>query len=178
MHAAVVASPSPEPRRIVALAYESFPEAEDALGTAMRLQDDELIDIEDAVFVTREEDGRVTITERADPTPLAAAVPSSLFGALIGILVAGPLGFLIGGVLAGGGGALVARLVENGIPNRVVNELQELTRPGQTVLAMLVKDVSAMAVIEQLRRFRRAPVVYAKVPPTAFDVVKHALRGD
>src|SRR5688500_8055496 len=118
MHAAVVASPTTQTRRIVALAYDSFSAAEDALGTAMRFQDDDLIDIEDAVFVSRAEDGRVTITERADPTPLAAAVPSSLFGALIGSLVAGPLGFLIGGVLAGGGGALVARLVENGIPHQ------------------------------------------------------------
>ena len=178
MHAAAVASPTTDTRRIVALSYDSFGAAEDALATAMRFQDDELIDIEDAVFVTRGEDGRVTITERADPTPIAAAVPSSLFGAFIGTLVAGPLGFLIGGVIAGGGGALIARLVETGIPQRVVGELQELTRPGQTVLAMLVKDVAAMAIIEELRRFRRAPVVYTKVSPTAFDVVRHALGRD
>jgi uncharacterized membrane protein len=45
----------------------------------------------------------------------------------------------------------------------LAGDLQELARPGQTVLALLVSDVAGMAVIEELRRFRNRPVLYTKV---------------
>ena len=50
--------------------------------------------------------------EEADPIVLAASIPSSLVGAFIGTLVAGPFGMLIGGVIAGGTGALVTKAME------------------------------------------------------------------
>lgn len=162
-------------RRIVALAFDTPLRAHDALLSAMRLQEHDLLEVHDAVFVTRSEDGAVEITESADPTPVAAAVPSSLFGALVGTLLAGPVGLLIGGVLAGGGGALAAKLIDSGIPSRVLGELQELTRPGQTVLALMVSDIAGMAVIEELRRFQGARVVYAQVPAAALEMMREVL---
>lgn len=172
-----VPAAQPEARRIIALAFDEVGEAHEALAAALRLQEQELVTVHDAVYVLRGADGRVTVETSLDPAPVAAAVPSTLFGALVGSIVAGPLGFLVGGVLAGGSGALIARLVEVGIPHPVIGELQELTRPGQTVLALLVSDVAAMIVIEELRRFRGARVVYAKVPPTALELVRQAFGG-
>lgn len=179
MHAQRLVDSRAEPRRIVALAFDSADEAREAMRAAQQLQEAELITVHDSVFIARDPGGRIEVTDAdGDPTPLAAAVPCSLLGALVGTLVAGPLGFLIGGVVAGSSGALVAKLVDTGIPQHVVGELRELARPGQTVLALLVSDVAGMIVIEQLRRFRAVRVIYARLPPTAFEVVRHALgRG-
>lgn len=161
-------------RRIIALAFGSERDAQRAMRAAFWLQDRQRLTIHDAAFVTRLADGTVSVAETTDPTPVAAAIPTSLFGALVGTLVAGPIGFLIGGVLGGGGGALVAKLVDVGIPHRVIAELRELTRPGQTVLALLVSDVAG-TVVDDLRRFRGAQVVYTPVPAAALDAVRGAL---
>ena len=161
--------------RVVALAFGTHARAVEALQTALELADRDLMTLHDAVFVERHLDGSVEVTPSAHAAPAAAAVPSSLFGALVGTLVAGPLGLLVGGVLAGGGGALAAKLIETGISHRVVGELQDLTRPGQTVLALLLSDLAGMAMIEELRRFQNARVIYAQLPPTALQLVRDAL---
>lgn len=49
---------------------------------------------------------------------LAAAVPSALFGAFVGTLVAGPLGLLVGGVLGAGSGAFTARTLASASGSR------------------------------------------------------------
>ena len=166
---------SDDNRRIVALAFDSPLMAQEAMLAAQRLQEQELLRVHDAVMVSRRDDGRTEVTA-LDPTPLAAAVPSSLFGALVGTLAAGPFGLVVGGALGGGAGAMIAKLVDTGIPQRVVAELQELAMPGQTVLALLVSDLAGMAVIEELRRFRGARVVYATLPPAALELIRQALQ--
>src|SRR5438046_2449543 len=109
--------------RTVALAFDSPLFAQEAMLAALRLQDNGLLAVHDAVFVRRDERGEITVTETTDPTPVAAAVPSTLFGALVGTLVAGPIGFLVGGLVGGGAGALAAKLIDTGIPDRTVERL-------------------------------------------------------
>lgn len=59
-------------------------------------------------MVTNEND----LNDEADPIVLAASIPSSLVGAFIGTLLAGPIGLLIGGVVGGGTGALITKSIE------------------------------------------------------------------
>lgn len=172
----LVLSPSAEPsRQTVAIAFDSALRAQEALLAALRLEERGLLTLHDAVFVSRSASGRIEIFETSDPAPVAAAVPTSLIGALIGTLVAGPIGLLVGGVLGGGGGALAARLLDTGIPDRVAREIGAQTQPGQTSLALLVSDVVAAAVLEELRRFQGARIAYAEVPPDALAVMRQTL---
>ncbi len=145
-----------EAQRILALAFESEPAAHEALHEAWLLHEQDQLEVHDAVVVSAEH-GSAKVIESFDPTPLAAAVPSSLLGALIGVLVAGPLGFLIGGAIAGVTGVLVTRFVDTGIPHRLVHQLKKLARPGQAVVALLVSDRAA---VDRLRHLPGARVVY------------------
>ena len=165
------------PRRIVAIAFDSPLRAQEALLAALGLEERELIAVHEAVFINRSPSGHIEIVETSHPGAVAAAVPSSLLGALVGALLAGPIGLLVGGVLAGGGGALAAKLIDTGIPDHVVRELGELTQPGQTALALLVSDAAGVEVLDELRRFRGARLVYAEVPPEALEVMRQALAG-
>jgi uncharacterized membrane protein len=164
-------------RRIVAIAFDSPLRAREALLATLRLEEAGLLVLHDAVFLNRSTSGDVEIVETSHPEPVAMAVPTSLLGALVGTLLAGPIGLIVGGVLGGGGGALAARLVDTGIPARLVEELGALTQPGQTSLALLVSDVAGPAAIDELRRFQGARLVYAEVPPAALEVMRQVLAG-
>jgi uncharacterized membrane protein len=153
-----VVQPSPsESQRLIALEFASAPQAHHALHAAWRLHEQNRLAVHDAVVVSAEH-GEAEVVESLDPTPIAAAVPSSLLGALAGSVLAGPLGFLIGGVIAGATGALVTRFVDTGIPHRLVARLRQRTKPGQAVVALLVSDEEAA--IAQLRGLPGAHVVY------------------
>jgi uncharacterized membrane protein len=141
---------------ILALAFESQPLAQQALHEARRLHDSQQLALHDIVVVSAE-DGPAKVVESMDPTPLAVAVPSTLFGSIVGAVAAGPLGFLIGGVIAGSAGALVTRFVDTGIPHRLVAMLRKRAKPGQAVVALLVDDQDC---VESLRQMPGARVVY------------------
>jgi uncharacterized membrane protein len=160
----------------VALTFDATSRAHEALLAALRLEERELLTLHDAVIITRSPSGRIEITETSDPAPVAAAVPTSLIGALIGTLVAGPIGLLVGGVLGGGGGAIAARLADDGIPDRVVRDIADETPAGQTSLALLVGDVASTAVLDELRRFQGARILYADVSPEAPEAALEAVQ--
>lgn len=132
---------------ILALAFDSQLLAQQALHAALGLQDDEILDVHDAVGLYGARSG-AEIVATTDPTPVAAAVPATLVGALVGTLVAGPLGLLVGGVLAGGSGALAAKLADTGIPSHVLEKLRRTVAPGQHVLVLLVSERRAGALAE------------------------------
>jgi uncharacterized membrane protein len=141
---------------ILALAFDSPPQAQHALHEAKRLHEQHQLALHDLVVVSAE-DGPAKVVESMDPTPLAAAVPSALLGAVIGVLVAGPLGFLIGGAIAATTGVLVTKLVDTGIPHRLVATLRKRAKPGESVVAMLVDPSDS---VDSLRRMPGAHVVY------------------
>lgn len=145
---------SESPQHILALAFDSEPQAHEALHAAWRMHEDHQVELHDVVVVSAEH-GPAKVIESLDPTPIAAAVPAALLGALIGAIVGGPLGFLIGGSAAGGVGALVVKLLDTGIPHRLVKQLRRRTKPGQATVALLVTDG-----IDELRHLPGAHVVY------------------
>lgn len=146
------------PPRIIALSFDSPPLAQRALHEARRMHEEQRLAVHDAVVVSAEH-GTPMIVESLDPAPLAAAVPSALLGALVGSILAGPLGFLIGSVIAGATGVLVTKLVDTGIPHRLVARLRKSTKPGHAVVALLVTDERGPSV-DELRHLPGAHVVY------------------
>lgn len=132
----VVADDEP---RILALSFESHQLAHHALHAALALQDDEALTVHDAIMISGDATG-AHVVAKMDPMPIAAAVPGSLVGALVGTLLAGPLGLLLGGAIGGGGGALVAKLADTGIPRYAIDALRDTITPGHHVVALLVTD--------------------------------------
>jgi uncharacterized membrane protein len=130
---------------ILALGFERAAAARDALH-AVRDQ----TTIRAAVLVTRSRRGWAHAIA-GNPLAVAAAIPSSLVGGLIGAVVYGPIGFLIGGAAAGVTGALVARRL-TGFPRPMMEQLRGRVAPGTSVLAVELDDPAAAAALTELVR--------------------------
>lgn len=126
---------------ILAISFDNAHLAQQALQAAFGLQDEETLQVHDAVLLSAEDHVPAEVVATMDPTVVAAAVPASLVGALVGTLVAGPLGLLVGGAAVGGGVALLARLADTGIPRAIVRKLRSSVNPGETMIALLVSEL-------------------------------------
>jgi uncharacterized membrane protein len=166
-----------DPRKLIVLGFDARLKAEEALLAATRLQTEGQILLHDAVFVAKDEDGTTHVTETTDPTPGSAALGGSVWGLLLGTLLGGPVGGLLGGAISAGSGALMAKLIDVGIPDATVSSLREAVAPGTTALALLISHIHETALLTELRRFAGANVVATDLPDDAVAAVKAALAG-
>jgi uncharacterized membrane protein len=167
--------PPKAPRSLVVLGFDSRQKADEALLAVRRLKAQKKLVLHDAVFVTKGPTGGVYVTETVDPTPRSAALDGSVWGLLLGTLLGGPVGGLVAGALSAGTGALLAKLIDVGVPDTTVRDLRQTVRPGTTALALLLSHIDQGAVLAELRRFAGAQVVATTLSEAALTAVNEAL---
>jgi uncharacterized membrane protein len=165
-----------DPRKLLVLAFESSLQAMEAYLAVSRLMGQGSVLVQDAVFITKRQDGKVRVTETLDVTPGEAAVRGSLWGALLGVLVAGPIGMLAGAAINAGGYALIAKLVDIGVSDAKVKEIGDSLAPGSTALALLVSHVDDDALVTEMKRFAGAKLVEATVSAETIAELRTALE--
>lgn len=168
----------PDPRALVVLTFDSPLKANEALMAMTRLQVEGAVLLHDAVLVRKDTDGTTHVTETVDVTPGDAAAKGSLWGALLGTLVAGPVGTLVGGVVTAGVSALAAKLTDIGVPDAMVKELEGTIVEGTTALALLVSHVNEDAFAKELERFAGATLLQSTLSLETVQRLRGALRRD
>lgn len=166
---------SDEPNKLLVLAFDAQLKALEAHLAITRLVTEGSILVHDAVFIAKREDGKVRVTETLDITPGDAAIRGSFWGALLGVLVAGPIGLVAGAAINAGGYALIAKLTDIGVPDATVEEIGESLAPSWTALALLVSHVEEQALLTELKRFAGAKLVQTSLPPEAVTALRAAL---
>jgi uncharacterized membrane protein len=96
---------------------------------------------------------------------------------LFGTLLAGPVGTVVGGAVSAGASALVAKLVDIGIPDGTIKKLRETIQPGTTALGLLISHVHEERLVAELHRFAGATLVATDLPEEAVAAVKAALEN-
>ncbi len=91
------------------------------------MQTQYLIEMEDAVVVTRAADGAVQLHQAVNLTA-AGAVSGAFWGSLIGLLFLNPL---LGAALGAGSGALSGRFADLGINDQFIKDLSATITPGE-----------------------------------------------
>ncbi|MGF1582266.1 MAG: DUF1269 domain-containing protein [Gemmataceae bacterium] len=134
---------------LVIIGYEDMLKAEEVRLTLLRLQEEYLIDLEDAVVVVRGEDGKVKLRQLYDLTT-AGAVSGGFWGSLIGVLFLSPL---LGLAVGAATGAVSGALSDVGINNDFMKQLGETLKPETSALCVLVRKSTPDKVVEEIQKY-------------------------
>jgi uncharacterized membrane protein len=133
----------------IAIQYDNAEKAEEVRKTLIKLQQDYLIDLEDAVVAVKDESGKVRLHQ---PVSMAAAgaVGGGFWGSLVGLLFLNPL---LGAAVGAGAGAISGALTDVGINDRFMKDLANGLKPNTSVLFVLVRKATADKVLPEIKKY-------------------------
>jgi len=113
------------------------------------LQKQQLITLDDAAIVMRKVDGKVKV-KQANNLVGVGAMGGAFWGLLIGMIFWMPwLGLAVGAVT----GAIAGGMTDIGIDDNFIKEVGNSIEPGNSALFLLISDVTADKVLDDLKKF-------------------------
>src|SRR5262252_8795372 len=120
---------------LVVLGFNNEADAFEMRAALARLQSQYLIEMEDAVVVTRDANGKVHLHQPVNLTA-AGALSGTFWGSLIGLIFLNPL---LGAAVGAGAGAISGALTDVGINDQFMKDLGNTLKPGTAALFVLVR---------------------------------------
>ncbi|MDK1493962.1 DUF1269 domain-containing protein [Sinorhizobium sp. 7-81] len=143
---------------LIVVGFDSMEEADRVLLKLNSLSKEYLVDLEDAVVVVRDGEGKVHLKQSLNLTAVGATsglLSGSLWGGLVGLLFLNPLaGFAIGGALGAGAGALSGSLTDYGIDDDFIKSLGSTIPNSSSALFILVRKVQPEKVLAEFSGLR------------------------
>jgi len=134
---------------LVVIDYENEIKAEEVRLALLKMQKEYLIDLADAVVVTRDTHGKVRLRQLYNMTA-SGALSGGFWGLLIGMIFLNPLFGLAIGTAAG---AISGALTDVGINDNFMRELAQTFKPGTAALFVLIHQMTPDKVIEEIKQF-------------------------
>jgi len=135
----------------VAIAYDDMYKAQEVRLTLSKLQQEYLIDMEDAVVAVKDENGKVKLHQAVNMTA-AGAASGGFWGTLVGLLFFGPF-FGIGTLAGAATGAVSGALSDVGIDDDFMKKLSEDFQPGTSALFVLVRKSTPDKVVQEIKKY-------------------------
>ncbi len=157
---------------LVVIGFEDEASAFEMRAELAKMQKEYLIEMEDIVVVTKDEDDKVKLHQAVNLTA-TGAVGGSFWGMLIGFLFLNPLA---GAAIGAGAGALSGKLSDIGINDKFMKELADTFRPGSSALFVLVRKATPDKVLEGLKNFK-GKVLQTSLTKDKEDELRQVLEG-
>jgi uncharacterized membrane protein len=139
-----------------------------------KLQAQYLIEMEDAVVVTRDTNGKPQLHQAVNLTA-SGAVGGMFWGTLIGMIFMNPL---LGAAIGAGSGALSGRLSDIGINDQFMKELGATLTSGTSALFVLVRKSTPDKVLEALKPFAgKGKVIQTSLTKDKDDELRAFMEG-
>jgi len=134
---------------LVAVVFHDESTAFEMRAALAKMQSQYLLEMEDAVVVTRDLKGKIKLHQATSLTAAGAAT-GAFWGMLIGLLFFNPL---LGMAVGAGAGALSGKLSNIGVDNAVAKQMGDELTPGSSALIVLLRKVTADKVLDGLKQF-------------------------
>jgi uncharacterized membrane protein len=132
---------------LVAIVYPSEAKAEEVRQRLLKLQREYLITLGDAVIAVKTDNDSVKLNQMVNTTAVGAAT-GSFWGLLVGLLFMNPI---LGVAVGAASGALGGALTDFGIQDQFMKELASSAKPGDAVLFLLIKHMTADKVMAEIK---------------------------
>ena len=159
---------------LIVVGFNNAADAFEMRAALARMQTQYLIEMEDAVVVTRDTKGGTQLHQALNLTA-AGAVRGAFWGTLIGLLFLNPL---LGAAVGAGSGALSGKLADLGINDQFMRDLGATLTPGSSALFVLVRKSTPDKVLEGLKPFAgKGRVLQTSLPKEKEDELRKFIEG-
>lgn len=142
---------------LVVITYPDVNQAGQVFNTLKRLVTEHILDLDDAVYVTKDSSGEVDLHQLINVAGQSAArggVGGALWGGLIGLLFLQPLaGMAIGAAVGAGTGAIAGRFSDYGIDDNFVKQLSAQMTPNSSAIFVLIRRMTEDKVVPELSQY-------------------------
>jgi uncharacterized membrane protein len=123
---------------LLVIEYPTEAKAEEVRHKLLSMQNEYLIELGDAVIVTKCPEGHVRLNQLYQPVK-AGAVSGMFWGTLVGLVFMMPL---VGAALGAASGALRGRLIDVGINDNFMKAAGTTLQSGNAVLFLLIRKMT------------------------------------
>ena len=134
---------------LVAIAYPDTDTAERVRSELVQMTKEHLLQLDDAVVVEHQADGKIKL-HQAISTTGAGAAGGALWGGLIGLIFLAPL---FGMAIGAASGAVMGKVTDVGVNDKFMKELGAKMPAGGAALIMLGRAEAPERVLERVRTF-------------------------
>jgi uncharacterized membrane protein len=132
---------------LLVIAFPTEAKAEEVRKKLLDMQQEYLIELDDAVVAVKQPNGHIKLNQLFHPTA-AGAAGGALWGALIGMLFLMPLA---GAALGAGAGALGGALTDAGINDAFMRDAAQTLQSGDAALFLLIRKMTTDKVLAALQ---------------------------
>ena len=157
---------------LVVVGFEDENTAFELRAELAKMQKEYLIEMEDVVVVTKDENDKIKLHQAVNLTA-TGAVSGGFWGMLIGFLFLNPLA---GAAVGAGAGALSGKLADIGINDQFMKDLATTFRPGSSALFVLVRKSTPDKVLDGLKGFK-GKVIKTSLTKDREDALREVLES-
>ena len=161
---------------LIVIGYPDAKTAETVWQELVKLQEDYLVDLEDAAIIRRDQKGKLHVTTPAHHAVAWGTLSGLFWGTIIGLIFLFPLAPLTG--LAGGlMGAALGAGGDLAIKDDFKQRVQDLVQPGTSAIMVILRKATPDKFLDALRPYG-GTVLQTSLTRDAEQELMKALHGD